>query len=132
MALGQLKGSTSKTNPLTSSPKPVLPRVPGSLTVQDSVLEPGSYLGFRPALHPSSHRCPLQMLPVGWLFPTPRPLALPATTRLGALIVADLNNRNSLWPLPQPSPHLLESQASFHSAGLVSMLLRYLGGEEGG
>lgn len=73
MALGQLKGSTSKTNPLTSFPKPVLPRVPGSLTVQDSVLEPGSYLGFRPD-HPSSHRCPLQMLPVRWLFPTPQPL----------------------------------------------------------
>lgn len=41
-------------------------------------------------------------------------------------MVADLNDRNSLQPLPQPSQHLLGSQASFHSAGLTSLLLRHL------
>lgn len=120
MAHSQLKGSTSKTNPLTSSPKPVLPRLPGSITLQDSVLEPRSYPGFRPALLAIGAR--RQTLPMEWL--PPHLLAFPATTRRGALVVSDLNDRNSLQPFPQPRPHLLESQASFNSAGFTSLLLR--------
>lgn len=99
MAHGQLKSSTSKTHPLTSSPKPVLPALPSSITLQDSILEPGSYSRFRPALLAAGAR--RQTLPMDWL--SPHPLALPATTRLGALIVSDLTTEIASSPSPNPA-----------------------------
>lgn len=53
-------------------PNLLLSRPPGSIPLQDSVLEPRSYLGFMPALHPSSSRCPgPQTLAMEWLCPHP-------------------------------------------------------------
>lgn len=53
-------------------PNLLLSRPPSSIPLQDSVLEPRSYLGFMPALHPSSSRClGPQTLAMEWLCPLP-------------------------------------------------------------
>lgn len=105
MAHSQLKCSTSKTNPLTSSPKPV-----------PSFLVPWTSLSRIPSCNQELSRtyaCPSslwQQVPgpadLANGMAVPHPLVLFPLHILGALLASDLDDRNSLWvpPPSQPTP----------------------------